>query len=104
MEVWLLDLDPAAARERLEARAVPMPWAETPAAMPIAAESVIRIHFINGDSRIAPRMPVAMTSAAVRKGAPPIRSERPMAMGAVTDLGASDAASRGRSDIRAGRF
>ena len=36
-------------------------------------------------------MPVAMTSAAVSVGMPPARSARLMAIGAVTDFGASDA-------------
>ena len=35
-------------------------------------------------------MPVTMTSTAVSEGMPPMRSVMPMAMGVVTDLGASD--------------
>ena len=39
---------------------------------------------------IAPRMPVRITSPAVKDGKPPIRSAMPIAMGDVTDFGASE--------------
>ena len=39
---------------------------------------------------IAPVMPVRMTNTAVRDGMPPIFSAMPMAIGVVTDFGASD--------------
>ena len=38
----------------------------------------------------APMMPVLITSTAVSEGSPPIFSAMPMAIGVVTDLGASD--------------
>ncbi|MNL04395.1 hypothetical protein D3C87_1249630 [compost metagenome] len=43
----------------------------------------------------APMMPVAITSTAVSEGRPPIFSDTPMAIGIVTDLGASERTTSG---------
>ena len=44
----------------------------------------------SGVPMIAPRMPVRITSPAVSDGSPPMLSAIPIAMGEVTDFGASE--------------
>ena len=73
-----------------KARAVPMPWAASPAAKPRARMSRIRRRFIIGVTRIAPMMPVRITRIAVSVGSPPSASAMPIATPEVTDFGASE--------------
>ena len=72
-----------------KARAVPMPCAATPVAKPRTLSSRTPSRSSTPEA-LTPMMPVSITSTAVSEGRPPIFSATPMAMGMVTDLGASD--------------
>ena len=61
------------------------PGGETP-----ARQSLMRSRFISGVTLMAPTIPVMMTITAVSDGMPPIFSAMPIAIGVVTDFGASD--------------
>ena len=72
------------------ARAVPIPWLERPNANPLAAIFLILNKSNKNEPNAAPTIPVIIVSIAVRDGSPPITSEMPMAIGAVTLLGSND--------------
>ena len=71
--------------------AVPTPCDEAPNAIPFAIGLLIPSQFIIGGAMILPITPATTTTTAVRAGIPPLLSESAMAIGVVTDLGASDA-------------
>jgi len=71
----------------LMALAVPMPWLAKPKAKPLALIFLILKMFNKKVPSEAPIMPVIIVIIAVRDGIPPISSEIPIAMGAVTFLG-----------------
>ncbi len=71
----------------LIARAVPIPWLERPKAKPLAVISLMRKRSKAKVPKEAPTIPVKIVIMAVKDGTPPINSEIPMAIGAVTERG-----------------
>ena len=74
--------------------AVPCPWAVTPIASPLATGSVILHNERKAAPIIVPSVPVKTTNATAIAGSPPVIIAISIAIGAVTDLGASDVTRR----------
>ena len=73
-------------------RAVASPCPAVPAASPRARQSTTRISRSSGGPSTTPARPVINTKTAASDGLPPICSATPIAIGVVTDFGASDSA------------
>src|SRR5690606_27381437 len=72
------------------ARAVPMPWEAVPSAVPMAVSLVIPNILNMYVPKTLPKMPTAITTAAVIAGIPETDLVISMAMGVVTDFAAND--------------
>src|SRR5690606_41629414 len=72
------------------ARAVPMPWEAVPSAVPMAVSLVMPNILNMYVPKTLPKMPTAITTAAVIAGIPETDLVISMAMGVVTDFAAND--------------
>ena len=75
------------------AAAVPIPCDEAPIASPFATGLLIFISFMIGGPMILPMIPAQTTMTAVSPGIPPLLPASSIAIGVVTDFGASEAMS-----------
>ena len=69
---------------------VPTAWAAVHIEIPCAIGFFTRVNFMIPYPKIAPKMPTTITTEAVSGGIPPIDLEISMAIGVVTDFGASE--------------
>ena len=72
------------------ARAVPIPWLANPKANPLAAMSFTLNKSRTKAPSAVPTIPVSIVMIAVNEGIPPISSDIPIAIGAVTLRGSKD--------------
>lgn len=85
----MLDMAPNDGLISME-REVPTAWAAVPIDKPCAAGFFTRVHFMMLYPKMAPKIPTTITTEAVNGGMPWMVFETSMAIGVVTDLGASE--------------